>query len=124
MRAFATILLARVLAVASTDFILAQQPPKNTDAVLRDTPNLLLTSEQKLTIYTSLSNQPVKETAPPTFRAAIGESIPPSIELRPLPPTIVQLLPQTKELTYAMVANQALLADKDRRIIEIISHSN
>jgi Protein of unknown function (DUF1236) len=115
----AVILLALIGATGAA----AQQSPKAQDAILRNSPDLQLTPEQKQTIYTSISSKPEKETAPPTFRAAIGEVVPTSIDLQPLPPTIVDLMPQTKDFQYAMVTNQVLLVDAaNRRIVEIITH--
>jgi hypothetical protein len=101
----------------------AQQPAKDQDAVLRNSPDLKLTPEQKQTIYTSVSNKPKNQTVPSTFRVAVGEAVPASIELEPMPPTIVQLMPQTKGFQFAMVTNQVLLIDgENRRIVEIITH--
>jgi hypothetical protein len=84
--------------------------------------NLQLSSDQKHTIYLSISNQPQKETAPPAFRAAVGAVLPPSVNSQPLPKTIVDLMPQTKEYEYAMVANQVLLIDpKSKQVVEVIN---
>jgi hypothetical protein len=84
--------------------------------------DLKLTAAQKQTIYTSISNQKQKETAPPDFRAAVGAVVPPSIELQPLPKTIVELIPELKDYEYAMVANQVLVVDpKNKHVIEIIN---
>ena len=84
--------------------------------------DLKLSPAQKQTIYTSISNQKQKETAPPTFHAAIGVVVPSSIELQPLPKTIVELIPDLRDFEYAMVANQVLLVDpKNKQVIEIIN---
>ncbi len=118
------IALSLTLAAAGMLSAAAQQPssPKEQDQILRSSPDLQLTPEQKQTIYTSISSKPAKETAPPTFRAAVGEMVPVSIDLQPLPPTIVDLMPQTKDFQYAMVTNQVLLVDGNtRRIVDIIT---
>jgi hypothetical protein len=100
----------------------AQQAPPAQETDLRKVPDLGLSAAQKLTIYTSISNLPAKETAPPTFRAAVGEVVPDSIKLQPLPKTIVELIPQIKDYEYALVANQVLLVHPQRKnIVEIIS---
>ena len=84
--------------------------------------DLKLSPAQKQTIYTSISNQKQKETAPPTFLATIGAVVPTSIELQPLPKTIVELIPDLRDMEYAMVANQVLLVDpKNKQVIEIIN---
>ena len=85
-------------------------------------PSLKLTAAQKQTIYSSISSQKQKETAPPDFRAAVGAVVPQSIELQALPKTIVELIPELKDYEYAMVANQVLLVDpKRKQVVEIIN---
>src|SRR5436190_23056041 len=85
-------------------------------------PDLKLTIEQRQTIYSSISSQKQKETAPPTFRAAVGAVVPTSIETQALPKTSVELMPVLKDYEYAMVANQVLLVDpKTRQVTEIIN---
>jgi hypothetical protein len=96
----------------------AQATPANPAAV----PSLKLTPAQKQTIYASISSQKQKETAPPTFRVAVGAVVPPSVELQALPKTIVDLIPELKDYEYAMVTNQVLLVDpKTKQVIEIIN---
>ena len=124
MRAVVAIVLGIVLAEMGLSGAFAQQPTpgQNQDVILRNSPELQLTPAQKQTIYTSISNRPEKETAPPNFRAAVGEIVPPPIGLQPLPRTIVELMPQIKDMHYAMVTNQVLLVDPaNRRIVDIIS---
>jgi hypothetical protein len=85
-------------------------------------PDLKLNADQKHTIYLSISNQKQKETAPLDFRAAVGATVPASIDLQPLPKTIVELIPQMKEYQYAMVANQVLLVNpKSKQVVEVIN---
>lgn len=85
-------------------------------------PDLKLSRDQKHTIYLSISNLKQKETAPPTFRAAVGAIVPPSVELRPLPKTIIELMPQVKDYEYAMVANQVLLVEpKSKQVVDVIT---
>jgi hypothetical protein len=85
-------------------------------------PNLKLTAAQKQTVYSSISSQKQKETAPPTFHAAVGAVVPGSVELQSLPKTIVELIPELKDYEYAMVANQVLLVDpKSKQVVEIIN---
>jgi len=88
-------------------------------AAVRD---LKLTAAQKHTIYSSISSQKQRETAPPTFQAAVGAVVPGSVELQSLPKTILDLIPELKNYEYAMVANQVLLVDpKSKQVVEIIN---
>lgn len=85
-------------------------------------PSLKLTAAQKQTIYSSISSQKQNETAPPTFHAAVGAVVPASVELKPLPETVVELIPELKDFEFAMVTNQVLLVDpKNKQVVEIIN---
>ena len=85
-------------------------------------PSLKLTAAQKQTIYSSISSQKQRETAPPNFLPTLGATVPPSVELQALPKTIVDLIPELKDYGYAMVTNQVLLVDpKSKQVIEIIN---
>jgi len=85
-------------------------------------PSLKLTAAQKQTIYSSISSQKQRETAPPTFHASVGAVVPSSVDLQPLPKTIVDLIPELKDYEYAMVTNQVLLVDpKSKQVVEIIN---
>lgn len=125
MSALAKIALILVLSGTAT-IAGAQSAPdpqrQQEEQSLRAAPDLGLSAAQKQTIYTSISNQNQKETAPLTFRAAVGSIVPDMIKTQPLPKTIVQLLPQTGNYEYAMVANQVLLVDpQSKKIVEVIS---
>jgi hypothetical protein len=85
-------------------------------------PDLKLTAAQKQTIYSSISNQKQKETAPATFRAVVGAVVPSSVELQPLPKTLVDLMPELKDYEFAMVTNQVLLVHpKSKQIVDVIN---
>lgn len=85
-------------------------------------PDLKLTQAQKQTIYLSISNQKQQETAPSTFHAGVGAIVPASVELQPLPKTIVELMPELKNYHYAMVSNQVLLVQpKNKQVVEVIT---
>lgn len=112
-------LIALVFACGMTIAAAQDSPPANT-------PDLHLTSAQKQTIYQSVANQQDKKSsAPDTFRAAVGANVPDSVKLSPMPKTIVDLMPQTKDYEFGLVANQVLIVDpKSRRVVEVINQSN
>jgi Protein of unknown function (DUF1236) len=92
------------------------------DSPPRDLPRLDLTPAQKQTIHQSVLNrQDKKSTAPDTFRAAVGANVPDTVKLEPMPKTIVELIPQTKDFEYGLVSNQVLIVEpQSRRVVEII----
>jgi PBP1b-binding outer membrane lipoprotein LpoB len=116
--------IALLLLGGSAIPVTAQQTPTNPGVEVNPAaaPDLKLTAAQRQMIYSSISNQKQKETAPPTFRAAVGMAVPTSIETQAMPKTIVDMIPQLKGYEYAMVANQVLLVDpKNKQVVEIIN---
>lgn len=95
------------------------------DAPPRDLPRLDLTPAQRQTIHQSVLNQQDKKsTAPDTFRAAVGANVPDTVKLEPMPKTIVELIPQTRDFQYGLVSNQVLIVEpRSRRVVEVIAES-
>jgi hypothetical protein len=100
-----------------------QETTANPGATAKPTvPGIKLSAEQRQTIYASINNQKQKETAPATFIAQVGAVVPTTVELQPMPKTIVELIPELKDYEYAMVTNQVLLVDpKSKQVVEIIN---
>jgi hypothetical protein len=110
-----TLILAGSLAVAAAQT--ATQP--GTPSV----PGLELSPAQRQTIYQSISSQTHRSTAaPPTFSPTIGSHVPDGVELTPMPKTVVELIPRTRDYEFAMVADHVLIVDpKSKQVIEVIS---
>lgn len=86
-------------------------------------PKLELSQEQRQVIFTSAKSKTHKSTAaPPNFLPAVGVHVPDTIEVAPLPDTVVQLVPRLRGYEYAMVANQVLIIDsKTKQVVELIT---
>jgi hypothetical protein len=85
-----------------------------------DTSQIQLTPEQKRAIVTAVKDTKIP---PPSkaFSAAVGEQVPPSIELYALPIAALSQAPEVKLLRYTMVQNQVVLVDPTNlRVIEVI----
>jgi hypothetical protein len=80
-------------------------------------PALTLSSEQKQTIYQSVSVTQKNNAAPTGFRAAVGAQVPDSIELNPMPQALATLIPELKELQVAMVEKQVVLVDANSKLV-------
>lgn len=120
--AVALLLLGGAANPAAAQSTPAQINPGTETTDLAAVPNLKLTAAQKHTIYSSISNQKQKETAPQTFRATIGAVVPATVELQDIPKTLVELMPELKGYQYAMVTNQVLLVDpKNKQVVEVIN---
>jgi hypothetical protein len=86
--------------------------------------DLNLTSQQKQTIMQSVQTEK-GQPAPAGFQPKVGASVPQSMPMHPLPPTVATEVPAAKGLEYAKLDNnEILLIDpKDRRVADIIMPS-
>ena len=96
----------------------AQTPAEDSAAA----PRLELSTPQKQTIYQSIAQTQKNAAAPTGFRAAVGAVVPPSVELAPVPATIIDLMPQTKGLEVARVEGQVILVNPtDKQVLSVIA---
>jgi len=110
-----------LLLLAGTAAAAAQQPSDG-KVIERLTPKLELSVAARQAIYTSIGNTASRQTVPPTFRIAIGEIVPVSVKLQPLPDTVTEFFPQTRDYNYALVEARILLVEpRGRMIVEIIT---
>lgn len=97
---------------------LAQTPALDAGAAL----HVEFSAAQRQAIYQSISKTGKNNAAPTGFRAAIGAILPPGITGEPVPPVIVQLMPQTKGLETALVEGQVLLVDpQNKQVVAVIA---
>jgi len=60
--------------------------------------------------------------APSGFVAMLDAAVPASLTLRPVPPSVVQQVPELKGYEYAMVENELLIVNPiDMKIVDIIT---
>ena len=63
-----------------------------------------------------------KETAPAGFTAKVGEAVPASLHLHPLPNSVTNAVPTVKSYDFAMVKNEILLVDpSSKQIVDIVT---
>ena len=82
---------------------------------------LRLTEAQKGQIAESVrkANKPI--APPPSFTPAIGEAVPPVIELYLLPDDVLAQVPHAKAVKYTVVQNELVLVDPTTmRVVDII----
>jgi hypothetical protein len=82
-----------------------------------------LTLAQRDEIWQGASRQVADESAlPADFRADIGESVPASMKLQPMPKNVSDQVPAVKPYDFAMLQDQLLIVDPgSRKIIDIIT---
>ena len=118
---------ARSCAIAAavvlfTQVTAAQAQSTNPGQDAANLPRIELTDAQKQTIFTSVTNQNFKNSAPPDFQPIVGAVVPSSIPLEDMPKTIVELAPRTDGFQLARVVNQVVIVDpKSRRVVEVIA---
>jgi hypothetical protein len=84
-------------------------------------PRIALSAAQKQTIYQSISRTQKNNAAPTGFRPAIGAAVPEAVALGPVPPTIADLMPQTKGLEATMVEGEVMLVDpRSKQVLAVI----
>lgn len=85
---------------------------------------LNLTAQQKQNIMQSVQTEK-GQPAPAGFLPKVGASVPQSMSMRQLPPSVTTQVPVAKDLQYAKLDNnEVLLIDpKDRRVADIITSS-
>ena len=80
---------------------------------------LVLNGAQEHVIFQSVGKQNgKKQTAPPGFKAEIGQSVPKSILLRRLPSDATDRVWAAKPYDYVMLQNQLLIVNPHDRIVD------
>ncbi len=83
---------------------------------------LSLTPAQRHEIYRDVRSQKLSEAAPRGFTAKVGETVPNSVTLHPLPASVVKQAPVVKSDDYAVLRRQVLIVDpKSNKIADVIA---
>lgn len=69
-----------------------------------------LTDEQKRTIAQGLKDKD-EQTLPPGTQAEIGKKLPEVIKLRPMPPEIYAIVPESQDVLYVRLSDRVVLLD-------------
>jgi Protein of unknown function (DUF1236) len=81
-----------------------------------------LTVAQRQEIWQGASKQAVKESLPASQKAALGQSLPNSVRLQPMPKEVSDEVPAVKSYDFAMLQAQLLIVDPaSRKVIDIIT---
>lgn len=67
--------------------------------------NVEITTEHQRTIRETIVSQRVEPVRDVNFTISIGQSIPRTVELHPLPPRVVEIVPQYREYVYFVLAD-------------------
>jgi hypothetical protein len=94
--------------------------------IQRETPSVItrerveLSPVQRTTIYRTVTRERVR-AVPQAVDVRLGARVPQSVELREMPTTVVQEIPDVRRYRYMVVNNEVLLVDPaTSEVIEII----
>jgi hypothetical protein len=80
-----------------------------------------LTAAQKAAIFSSVMLDKSKINSGENFEVSVGDPIPPTVELHPLPAGALAEAPAARPYRYTLVADQVVLVDPaTMRIIDVI----
>ena len=81
-----------------------------------------LTAAQKAAIFSSVTVDKAKAKASEDFKVGVGEQVPPTVELHPLPAGALAEVPAARTYRYTLVADdQVVLVDPaTMRVVEVI----
>ncbi len=84
---------------------------------------LKLTPDQRKMVFDSAMKQRSRiKPPPPEVKAAVGEELPPSLELYLVPDDVAIAIPNTKLYKFTIVRNDVLLVDPtNMRIVDVLS---
>jgi hypothetical protein len=82
---------------------------------------LNLTSTQRHEIYQDVGKQKMSQTAPAGFTAKLGEAVPSSVRLNPLPASATKQVSAVKSYDYAKLGNEVLIVNpSSKKIADVI----
>jgi hypothetical protein len=87
--------------------------------------SLKLTNAQERTIWQDVSQQNSQEKAPAGFTAKVGDKIPGTVKITPLPTSVTNNIAAVRPYEYAMLDNKQLLIinPMNKKVVDIITQS-
>lgn len=98
--------LALVLACISANLYAQVTPPRVPEA----SPKLNLSMEQRYVIRENIKDMKI-EPAPGDLHLAVGDHVPPDVNLQPIPSAVAQKVPQVKAHKFFVAGGQIVLVD-------------
>ncbi len=83
---------------------------------------LSLSGTQQKTVWNDLNSEAAKQKAPPSFFRSIGEVVPGSVKLQPMPAKAASDVPSLRPYQFAMIEGKLLIVNpSDRKIADVIT---
>ena len=122
MRRFPRCLVIAFALLASIDLAAAAEAGSGETGPLYDKSPLYLTTAQEQWICQHLTGEKA-QSVPAGFHAGIGDRVPPSVTLHPLPKRLLDQIPSARMYEVAKLPdNTLLLVDpRDREVVDVIA---
>ncbi len=83
---------------------------------------LSLSATQQKTAWNDLNGEAAKQKAPPSFFRAVGDVVPGSVNLQPMPAKAASDVPALQPYKFAKIESKLLIVNpSDRKIAEVIT---
>lgn len=80
-----------------------------------------LTQEQRTKITTTIKQTNVRPVTNVNFSISVGATVPRTVELHPLPPTVIEVYPQWRGYRFVLVKDEIIIIEPDTyRIVAVI----
>ncbi len=118
-----TAALASGIGVASAADNHAMKSPTAVNAMAKAQDVLSLTPAQEHTAWRNLSKHANTQTAPSSFTASIGATMPSDISLRSVPAKVAARVSALKPYDYALLHNKLVIVNPtDKKVVGVITH--
>lgn len=122
-RCLPVLVLAAAFVIGGPEIAPAQTPAQDSQDP-GPAPRVSFTNAQRHTIYQSISRTQKNHAAPTGFRVSVGATLPPGVDLAPMPDTLVTLMPEAKPFAVAMVEKQVVLVEPESRRVAVVITAN
>ena len=93
-----------------------------TPATMQPKNSLSLTRQQQRTAFRDISREASSQSAPSSFSASVGATIPGDINIQPVPAKLAARVSSLKPYDYALLPDHLLIVNpNDKKVVEVIN---
>jgi hypothetical protein len=93
-----------------------------TPATMQPKDSLSLTRQQQRTAFRDISREASSQSAPSSFSASVGATIPGDINIQPVPAKLAARVSSLKPYDYALLPDHLLIVNpNDKKVVEVIN---
>jgi hypothetical protein len=124
----AAALASGIGAASAADSSAASKPTPAMQSMAKDNlsmakDSLSLTRSQQRTAWRDISKEASTQSAPASFKASVGATIPGDIALQSVPADVASRVSSLKPYDYALLHHQLLIVNPtDKKVVDVIRH--